>query len=68
VIADRAAAGEAQADALASGLAHACWAMAVIMGRHFPAAGGLADSAAAGAAHTHTLPTSATPVASANGS
>ena len=36
-------------------------AMAVVMGRHRVAQGTLADSGAAAAAHTHTLPTSATP-------
>ena len=35
--------------------------MAVVMGRHKVAKGTLADSGAAAAAHTHTLPTSATP-------
>ena len=35
--------------------------MAVVMGRHRVPTGTLADSAAAAAAHTHTLPTSATP-------
>ena len=59
------------ADALSSGLATASWAMAifslagvamaVVMGRHQVAKGTLADSGAAAAAHTHTLPTSATP-------
>jgi len=73
VIADRAAAGESQADSLASGLATASWAMvlfslvgvamAVVMGRHQAARGTLADSGAAAAAHLHTVPTSATPVA-----
>jgi len=74
VIADHTAAGETQADSLAAGLSVASWAMAVFslagvamavfMGRHREATGSLADSAAAAAAHTHTLPTSATPVAS----
>jgi EmrB/QacA subfamily drug resistance transporter len=73
VIADRTAAGAPQADALSSGLATASWvmaafsvvgvAMAVVMGRSRAARGTLADSAASAAAHTHTLPTSATPVA-----
>jgi hypothetical protein len=73
VIADRTAAGAADADALASGLAAASWVMAVfsfagalmalVMGRHRAEQGTLADAAAAAAAHTHTLPTSATPVA-----
>ncbi len=73
VIADRTAAGDSQAESLASGLATASWAMvlfslvgvamAVIMGRHRVAQGTLTDSGAAAAAHLHTLPTSATPVA-----
>ena len=72
VIADRTAAGAADADALASGLAAASWVMAVfsfagalmaiVMGRHRAAQGTLGDAAAAAAAHTHTLPTSATSV------
>lgn len=37
--------------------------MAIVMGRHSTARGTLQDAAAAAAAHTHTLPTSATPVA-----
>jgi EmrB/QacA subfamily drug resistance transporter len=71
VISDRTAEGKPAADALASGLAAAAWVMAVIsfagvvmailMGRHRTARGTLDDSAAAAAAHTHTLPTSATP-------
>ena len=75
VIADRTAAGQSDADALASGLAAASWVMAVfsfagalmalVMGRHRAAQGTLSDSAAAAAAHTHTLPTSATTVAGA---
>jgi EmrB/QacA subfamily drug resistance transporter len=73
VIEDETAGGASAADALASGLAAASWvmavfsvagvAMAVLMGRHQAARGTLADSAAAAAAHTHTLPTSATPAA-----
>jgi EmrB/QacA subfamily drug resistance transporter len=65
------AAGESAGEALSSGLAAASWvmavfsvvgvAMAVLMGRHRTAQGTLADAAAAAAAHTHTLPTSATP-------
>ncbi len=72
VIANRTAAGSADADALASGLAAASWVMAafsfagvlmaVLMGRHREQQGTLEDAAAAAAAHTHTLPTSATPV------
>jgi hypothetical protein len=38
-------------------------AMAVLMGRHRQPSGTFADAAAAAAAHTHTLPTSATLVA-----
>jgi MFS family permease len=71
VTANRAAEGQSQADALSSGLAAASWvmavisfagvAMAVVMGRRYRAATGtLHDAAAAAAAHTHTLPTSAT--------
>ena len=71
VIASKTADGQSTADALSSGLATASWAMAifslvgvamaVVMGRHKVAKGTLADSGAAAAAHTHTLPTSATP-------
>jgi EmrB/QacA subfamily drug resistance transporter len=74
VIANQSAAGQSGADALASGLAAASWVMAafsfagalmaLVMGRHRAAQGTLGDSAAAAAAHTHTLPTSATPVVS----
>jgi EmrB/QacA subfamily drug resistance transporter len=70
VIADRTAQGASPADALAAGLGTAAWVMAafsvagvvmaVVMGRHPAATGTLDDSAAAAAAHTHTLPTSAT--------
>ncbi len=70
VIADRTAQGASTADALAAGLGTAAWVMAafsvagvvmaVVMGRHPAATGTLDDSAAAAAAHTHTLPTSAT--------
>ncbi|NUR09194.1 MAG: MFS transporter [Nocardioidaceae bacterium] len=73
VIADRQAAGSSTADALAAGLSIASWtmaviclagvAMAVLMRRHREADGTLADAAASASAHTHTLPTSATPVA-----
>jgi MFS family permease len=61
--------GASRGDALASGLAAASWTMAVIslLGvliavriRHRAAKGTLHDAAAAAAAHTHTLPTSAT--------
>ncbi|KAB7745604.1 MFS transporter [Nostocoides sp. F2B08] len=70
VIAGRTAEGASTADALAAGLGTAAWVMAaisaagvvmaVVMGRHKAAEGTLEDSAAAAAAHTHTLPTSAT--------
>jgi EmrB/QacA subfamily drug resistance transporter len=62
--------GASQSDALASGLAAASWMMAIfsflgvlmafVMGRHRMATGTVHDAAAAAAAHTHTLPTSAT--------
>ena len=62
--------GASQGDALASGLAAASWMMAVfsflgvlmafVIARHRAATGTLSDAAAAAAAHTHTLPTSAT--------
>jgi len=62
--------GKAQADALAAGLAAASWAMAVfsavglllavlVIVRHRTGRATLADSAAAAAAHLHTLPTTA---------
>ena len=70
VISNNLADGESQADALASGLAAAAWLMAVfsflgvlmalVIARHRAATGTLQDAAAAAAAHTHTLPTSAT--------
>ena len=72
VIGDRAAEGQPPGDALASGLAAASWVMAAfsfagflmafVMGRHRASRGTLNDAAAAAAAGTHTLPTSATPV------
>lgn len=72
VIGDRTAEGQPPGDALASGLAAASWVMAAfsfagflmafVMGRHRAARGTLSDAAAAAAAGTHTLPTSATPV------
>lgn len=72
VIGDRTAEGQPPGDALASGLAAASWVMAAfsfagflmafVMGRHRAARGALSDAAAAAAAGTHTLPTSATPV------
>lgn len=72
VIADRTTEGQPPADALASGLAAASWVMAAfsfagflmafVMGRHRAARGTVNDAAAAAAAGTHTLPTSATAV------
>ncbi len=72
VISSRTDAGRSASDALASGLAATSWVMAgfsfagvlmaFVIGRHRAARGTLADSAAAAAAHTHTLPTSATVV------
>lgn len=68
--ASRSADGASPSDALASGLAAASWMMAVfsflgvlmafVIARHRAARGTLNDAAAAAAAHTHTLPTSAT--------
>lgn len=70
VISNHTADGASPGAALASGLAAASWVMAVIsflgvlmafvMGKHRAATGTLEDAAAAAAAHTHTLPTSAT--------
>ena len=70
VIGNQTADGKSQGDALASGLAAASWMMAIfsfigvlmvfVIGRHRMATGTLNDAAAAAAAHTHTLPTSAT--------
>lgn len=70
VIANHKGDGEPAADALADGLAAASWAMAVfsllglllavvVIVRHRPGRGTLNDSAAAAAAHLHTLPTTA---------
>jgi hypothetical protein len=77
VSADRAEDGKAAADALTAGLQATGWmmavisvigvAMAVVMGRHRQASGTIQDAAASAAAHTHTLPTSATLVAAATG-
>jgi MFS family permease len=71
VTAGRTEAGKTPAEALSSGLAVASWLMAAfsfvgvlmafVMARHRAAKGTLEDSVAAAAAHTHTLPTSATP-------
>jgi EmrB/QacA subfamily drug resistance transporter len=73
VTTDRISSGQSEAHALAAGLGAASWVMAVfsvagvlmavLMGRHRTATGTPADRAAAAAAHTHTLPTTATPVA-----
>lgn len=70
VIGTQSADGAPPADALASGLAAASWMMAIfsfigvlmafVIARHRAATGTLNDSAAAAAAHTYTLPTSAT--------
>ena len=70
VTANRTAAGKTASEALSAGLALASWVMAAfsfagvlmafVMARHRAAKGTLEDSAAAAAAHTHTLPTSAT--------
>ena len=77
VIADRTAEGRPPSEALASGLAAASWVMAAfsfagflmafVMARHRAARGTLSDAAAAAAAHTHTLPTSASPVGTPTG-
>ena len=71
VTANRLADGRSAADALNAGLQATSWAMtvislagvamAVLMGRHNQPSGTVNDAAAAAAAHTHTLPTSATP-------
>jgi EmrB/QacA subfamily drug resistance transporter len=70
VSANRTAAGKSTADALAGGLAAAAWVMAAIsligvfmalvMGKHRSPQGSINDAAAGAAAHTHTLPTTAT--------
>jgi Na+/melibiose symporter-like transporter len=70
VTAGRTAAGKTASEGLSAGLALASWVMAAfsfagvlmafVMGRHREATGTVHDSAAAAAAHTHTLPTSAT--------
>jgi hypothetical protein len=75
VMSYRADDGQSAADSLAAGLQATGWvmavisvlgvAMAVVMGRHRQASGTVGDAAAAAAAHTHTLPTTATPVAAA---
>src|SRR4029453_8720515 len=69
VTANRTAAGQTAAEPLSAGLALASWVMAAfsfagvlmafVMARHRAARGTVHDSAAAAAAHTHTLPTSA---------
>lgn len=74
VTASRTAEGVPAGEALTAGLSATAWmmavfsvagvVMAVLMGRHARSAKGtLEDAAAAASAHTHTLPTSATPVA-----
>ncbi len=70
VINNHVADGASQSDALASGLAAASWMMAVfsflgvlmalVIAKHRAAAGTLGDAGAAAAAHSLTLPTSAT--------
>jgi EmrB/QacA subfamily drug resistance transporter len=70
VIANRTAGGASQADGLAAGLAAASWMMAIfsflgvlmafVIARHSAATGTVDDALVAAAAHTHTLPTSAT--------
>lgn len=73
VTASRTAEGVPAGEALTAGLSATAWmmavfsvagvVMAVLMGRHARSAKGtLEDAAAAASAHTHTLPTSATPV------
>ncbi len=73
VTASRTAEGVPTGEALTAGLSATAWmmavfsvagvVMAVLMGRHARSAKGtLEDAAAAASAHTHTLPTSATPV------
>jgi EmrB/QacA subfamily drug resistance transporter len=78
VIANRTTEGQSASDAVAAGLATASWVMAVIsfsgvvmavvMRRHQRVRGTLADAAASAAAVSHTLPTSATPVATTSAS
>jgi EmrB/QacA subfamily drug resistance transporter len=73
VTASRTAAGKSASDALSVGLGTASWVMAVfsaagvlmavLMGRHRPAKGTLADAAASAASISLTLPTSATATA-----
>jgi heme/copper-type cytochrome/quinol oxidase subunit 2 len=70
VINNHVADGASQSDALASGLAAASWMMAVfsflgvlmalVIAKHRAATGTLGDAGAAAAAHSLTLPTSAT--------
>jgi EmrB/QacA subfamily drug resistance transporter len=70
VISNQTADGASQSDALASGLAAASWMMAVfsflgvlmafVIAKHRAASGTRQDAAAAAAAHSYTLPTSAT--------
>jgi len=70
VIASRTGAGAETSEALSDALSAASWVMAVfslagvlmavVMGRHRPAAGTIHDAAASAASVSHTLPTSAT--------
>jgi EmrB/QacA subfamily drug resistance transporter len=70
VIGGQTADGASPSDALAAGLAAASWMMAIfsflgvlmafVIARHRAPTGTLNDAAASAAAHTHTLPTSAT--------
>jgi hypothetical protein len=70
VTVSRTAEGGSPSEALSGGLATASWVMAVfsaagvlmavLMGRHRPPQGTLADAAASAAAVAHTMPTSAT--------
>ncbi|WP_168217944.1 MFS transporter [Occultella kanbiaonis] len=70
VIGNQTADGASPSDALAAGLAAASWMMAIfsflgvlmafVIARHRAPTGTLNDAAASAAAHTHTLPTSAT--------
>ncbi|WP_066462347.1 MFS transporter [Sanguibacter suarezii] len=71
VIANRTDDGASAGDALAAGLGAASWMMAIfsflgvlmafVIARHREPKGTVSDAAAAAAAHTYTLPTSATP-------
>ena len=76
VTASQTADGVPAGEALTAGLSATAWmmalfslagvAMAIVMGRHARSATGtMEDAAAAASAHTHTLPTSATPASAA---